>query len=173
MTHPELRVCVCVLCEPSKNNITSFFFVLHSPVVIQNDCSHWVGKTAKSLSRVWKRSLLKLRGPVHRGLWIQQKVLLGDPPRTGVNGNHWEAHLKSPAVHDVVDCVRDLKTWCGCNCLKSRVGIARVMRDANTHTLQWLPKPCTCATVTAFTLLSFNLYSLAGGDPTSLCTLWC
>lgn len=81
------------------------------------------------------RSILKLGGPVHCGFRIQQKVFLCDPPCTGVNRNHWEAHLESPAVHDVVDCMRDLKTWCGFNCLKDRVYIAGLWeRQPSTHT---------------------------------------
>lgn len=73
---------------------------------------------------VGQRSLLKLRGPVHRGLGIQQEVLLADPPGTRVDGDHREAHLESPAVHDVVHGVRDSKTGCLFHGLKDRVGAA-------------------------------------------------
>lgn len=134
---------VHTLSKKKKHNIFAFF-IRHLSKWL-----YWVGESAKLFSGVRKIRILKLRGSVHRGLRIQQEVFLGDPPCTGVNRNHWEAHLESPAIHDVVDCVRDLKTWCGFNCLRTECAMQNYERGnhLHAHTLQRLHKPVSVFTI--------------------------
>ena len=52
-----------------------------------------------------KMNLLVNGRPIHHSIRVQQEVLLADASCCCIYGNQREAHLKDPAVHNLMDCI--------------------------------------------------------------------